>query len=314
MRLSLYPLSSRRWAAWCGCGLAAIGATASAQATMILSHRGAAAEAWMSPTAGGLQTSLSYGQRGGFAPWVVPRALAQTGGAAAYRLRVGPRGQHIEAVQLELRFADSSTVVLTELTARPLRAEEMLDDGSRRRLGAAWARATVLGPVLAPTPSGELRALAVVEDTAAEVSLPYGGRTARLQLLVADSIEEYGDWLSNYFSAAEIANDPSLAPAVSHTGDGVANAIKYALGLSPRVALAEIPWTIDLHQGRLRIQFSHAARPDIQLLVMVGATPEAAGQLWSAIGASEPAGAVTVLDNASPAPGAPRFMRLEVAF
>ena len=157
-----------------------------------------------------------------------------------------------------------------------------------------------------------------------------GGMTGSTQVTVNSTsggsiASSFAAWQSQQFTAAEL-NNPSISGAnACPAGDGIANLLKYALGLSPKVpgagGLPTVSTVTISGQNYLLLTYTRALAA-----VDVTGTVEASGDLatWSSGSGSttpvtvvnNPDGktqTVTVRDNVSEGSTSKRFLRLRVA-
>ena len=164
-------------------------------------------------------------------------------------------------------------------------------------------------------------------DPMGNVASNYGtftvSQTSTTVSLVWTPFKAFAVWQNVHFGPN--ASAAVAGPSANPSGDGIANLVKYALGLDPGVAsLAGLPATT-LSGGRLQMQFlRNAAATDVVLQVLASndlatwsavATLGAGATTWTtAQGATvtDTNGQVTILDGTAVPPNGRRFLRLQV--
>lgn len=128
-------------------------------------------------------------------------------------------------------------------------------------------------------------------------------------------LSAYETWRNLHFTGPELADDALSGAEADADGDGLSNFLEYALGGLPRDPTSAPAPQGAMDAGKLALQFTRIADPDLRY--EVEASPDLAGwdAIWSSTGAENTAGPVTVSAPAPLTPAAPRsFLRLRVGF
>jgi hypothetical protein len=260
---------------------------------------------------GGLQQSATYAQRSTGGEIIV--GDAPVAASAHYRIRPGHIGQSVEVISLEIGFLDSpADLIIRENTSRRLSVTVAFDDGTSGDLLSTDIKWQVRsGALTTPDTTGALYAMRGPSDTTGVIEGTYLGINKLLTVFIADVINHYGDWQTNYFTSSQIASDPLTRPEASFSKDGIANLVKYALGLDPSRTFTGSITAADIEHGRISITFHRYLRPDLTYAVEASEDLANWTTLWSAAGESGPGGEITVYDTVTLGTSASRrFLRL----
>ncbi len=171
---------------------------------------------------------------------------------------------------------------------------------------------------------------------AAAASVPTGTNTWQVQavdgagnvaansngaLTIIGPLTPLQQWRQTNFSTLN-ANDPIGGDTANPAGDGLANLLKYGLGLDPHQAVtAGLPTTSLSNGTYLSLTFTRLkSATDITYHVEVSGDLKAWNEIWNSLvvpygGGTSPSQQVTVMDGVpiSAAPGGCRFLRLRVS-
>lgn len=152
----------------------------------------------------------------------------------------------------------------------------------------------------------------------------YADPSVRPKLEIIYSTEPAGspfeEWLTSHFSPDQLGDTSISGPNASPAGDGVANLMKYALGIEPfDFANASRLPQVGQDSGFLTLSFIRMAdATDITYNVIGGDRPDAEGAIWSSTGVPygggvDPFEEVTVSDGVPMSEADARFLRLRVS-
>ncbi len=143
---------------------------------------------------------------------------------------------------------------------------------------------------------------------------------------IAVAQSPWGQWQDQYFSASQLDNPAVSGPTAAPAGDGVANLIKYALGMNPLVdSVVGLP-VVSNNGGFLEIQFQrNLSATDITYSVIASddlvtwttiASRAAGASSWQVSGSTvtDVSGAVTVMDGTAINSQPHRFLELTITY
>lgn len=127
-------------------------------------------------------------------------------------------------------------------------------------------------------------------------------------------LSAWQQWQRDHFTESELADAALSGATADADGDGLANALEFALGLNPRAADASPGFTVTANaQQRLTLTFERRALPDLTYAVEASSDLASWTTIWSSTGSENTAGPVTITDT-QPLDTAPRrFLRLKVS-
>lgn len=261
----------------------------------------------------GAQHSDRYSQRSSGGVFVGSSSAPLVQGSHV-RVYLGPVGQYLEPQTLLVGFADNSnSAVIRENTSRAIVVQVTMDDGSLTRPAInklQWEISTAA--LTAPQVDSWVSAGAVMADTQGWLRGSIWGLESMLTLTIGDVVNRYADWQTNFFTAGEISDETRTHFEASYTNDGVANLVKYALGLDPRARHTGEITNMEISAQQLTLTFNRLARPDLEFTVQGSSDLINWTSVWTAKGSAGPIGSVTINDSVSLTVAPKRFLRLVI--
>ena len=216
--------------------------------------------------------------------------------------------------------SSSGSVIVTDAPPAGLTITAMSGSGWTADLGSSTCTrsdtlATGTGyPPIAITVSVATNAASSITNTAA---VSGGGDVNAANNTVSDpttiiALTPVQSWRLHYFGTTD--NSAAAADTANATGDGMANLLKYALGLDPLVPAAN-PVVVDISTGFLRLTApKNPSATDVTFSVEV--TDDLTASSWTTNGTTVDVNTATLLqvhDNTSVEPASSRFIRLRVS-